>query len=481
MIELSKCPQCAADDVVNIAGKDFCMRCGTPAEDNTAMGVSEQPQVQTQPQPQVQPQSQAQQAPQPTSPIDTPSQVAATGVVQKFNTQATQVAAITDAALQSPPAQLQAEHEANDSTIKPSIMASTAPELNANPAPMEQIPSQANQSIPVSVALHAPATEPQPQPQAQAQAQAQMQPQPQVQIQPQPQPQPNVLAQQVPNFDTPAPPVAQSNFESLTLDRKASGVLSDDQFDQLKQSVSSENTITPQPSAPPANTVQQTNPVQPTNPVQQTNPVPPANPVQPTNPVQQTNPVHNTGKLAMATDVYSLANGDQASTGPSTTPEQPKAGIKKAFKPAAIAVSIAALFMTGAYIWRVNYPSLAFKIASAKAGISATMPGYVPTGYNLGSQIQTNPGSVSYALINSDANKKITVTQSKTDWDSQALAENYVAPKAENYLALQAQGLTIYVLGQNQATWVNKGTWYKIDSPDQPLNQDQIIKIATSL
>ena len=121
MIELSKCPQCAADDVVNIAGKDFCMRCGTPAEDNTAMGVSEQPQVQTQPQPQVQPQSQAQQAPQPTSPIDTPSQVAATGVVQKFNTHATQVAASTDTTLQSPPAQLQAEHEANDITIKPSI------------------------------------------------------------------------------------------------------------------------------------------------------------------------------------------------------------------------------------------------------------------------------------------------------------------------------------------------------------------------
>ncbi|MCX6806496.1 MAG: hypothetical protein NTY56_03560, partial [Patescibacteria group bacterium] len=115
MIELSKCPQCAADDVVNIAGKDFCMRCGTPAEDNTAMGISEQPQSQAQPQPQ--------QAPQPTSPIDTPTQVATTGVVQKFNTHATQVAASTDAPLQNPPAQLQPEHGANDSTIQPSIMA----------------------------------------------------------------------------------------------------------------------------------------------------------------------------------------------------------------------------------------------------------------------------------------------------------------------------------------------------------------------
>ena len=34
MIELSECPNCASDDQVTIAGKIFCMRCGTPAEDN---------------------------------------------------------------------------------------------------------------------------------------------------------------------------------------------------------------------------------------------------------------------------------------------------------------------------------------------------------------------------------------------------------------------------------------------------------------
>ena len=109
------------------------------------------------------------------------------------------------------------------------------------------------------------------------------------------------------------------------------------------------------------------------------------------------------------------------------------------------------------------------------------MPGYVPAGYNLGGRIQTNPGTVSYSLLGGSNDNRISVTQSKTDWDSQALAENYVAPKAENYLALQAQGLTIYVLGKNEATWVNKGTWYKLDSKGQDLNQDQIIKIATSL
>lgn len=109
------------------------------------------------------------------------------------------------------------------------------------------------------------------------------------------------------------------------------------------------------------------------------------------------------------------------------------------------------------------------------------MPGYMPGGYRLIGEIKTNPGSVSYNLVNDSKDKKISISQTKTDWDSQALAENYVAPKAGNYLALQAQGLTVYMLGDSQATWVNKGTWYTIDSPNQSLTQDQAIKIATSL
>jgi hypothetical protein len=264
-----------------------------------------------------------------------------------------------------------------------------------------------------------------------------------------------------------------ASFEAMTLDKKA-GVLSDDQFDQLNKSVSSSNSITPESISAHTEVPMNHEPI-----VAMTQA--PEVPAQPANP--------SANGIAMSTDLHPTGSNLHNTVGAtqSTVGDMPEhkektsKKAKKVLKPAAIAVSIAALFATGAYIWKVNYPSLAFKIASAKAGMSATMPGYVPTGYNLGSQIQTNPGTVSYNLINSSANKKITVTQSKTDWDSQALAENYVSPKAENYLALQAQGLTIYVLGHNQATWVNKGTWYKLDSPNQPLNQDQIIKIATSL
>jgi hypothetical protein len=399
MIELSKCPSCAADDRVTIAGKDFCMRCGTPMEDNAKMGVVGDSQAQ----------------PQVVADINQSPNPGVVNSVQKFNEHADASVMLhskqpnmptvqnNEVGVFYPPPRMEQTQASND--------------YGNNASALAAVPLQNTQSVPSAASV--------------------------------------------------------ASFEAMTLDKKA-GVLSDDQFDQLNKSVSSSNSITPESISAHTEVPMNHEPI-----VAMTQA--PEVPAQPAN--------ASANGIAMSTDLHPTGSNLHNTVGAtqSTVGDMPEhkektsKKAKKVLKPAAIAVSIAALFATGAYIWKVNYPSLAFKIASAKAGMSATMPGYVPTGYNLGSQIQTNPGTVSYNLINSSADKKITVTQSKTDWDSQALAENYVSPKAENYLALQAQGLTIYVLGQNQATWVNKGTWYKLDSPNQPLNQDQIIKIATSL
>ena len=51
----------------------------------------------------------------------------------------------------------------------------------------------------------------------------------------------------------------------------------------------------------------------------------------------------------------------------------------------------------------------------------------------------------------------------------------------DKYTALQAEGLTIYIYNNNQASWVNHGTWYRIEGQDHGLSKDQIIKMATSL
>ena len=488
MIELSKCPQCAPNDRATIAGMEFCMRCGTPAEDNQAMSN-----------------------PQAGGSAIQPS-------VAKFS--ATPPPVLPDITSVPAPA----------ITALPSIIAAPAPAIpptaplepvNIVPnAPIPQVPAT---NPPTAVEPIAPVALPQPEP---VLSTALPQPEPVLSTalpQPEPagttattasspqaaaadlplanvQPTNQPLAMQEPagqalaaadiylqSADTRQLPPPVSNVPNglaspgnLNIDSQP-GVLSDAQFASLGHALAPNNPVDSQPA--PNDTL-------PLNPATPPAPVPVVQAVvSDITPLAAPVPERTAVPARISNDIYASPTASLATAVETQEPatEKPKAmpssgsSIRKILKPAGVAVSILVLFMTGAYIWKVNYPSLAFKIASAKAGIAATIPGYIPSGYNLGSDIQANPGSVSYYLQNKQDAKKISISQSKTNWDSQALAEDYVAPKAENYLALQAQGLTIYVLGSNQATWVNHGTWYKIDSPDQALDQDQIIKIATSL
>ncbi len=158
-----------------------------------------------------------------------------------------------------------------------------------------------------------------------------------------------------------------------------------------------------------------------------------------------------------------------------------KSSKSSVFKPATVALSMVGMVLVGLYVWQINYPNLAFKVASGKAGINASLPNYLPSGWRVAGNIQSSPGVISYNLSSGDNNQRMNVQETKSDWDSQALAENYVAQKSDNYLALQSQGLTIYMYGNNQASWINNGTWYRLEGDHSGLNQDQVIKIATSL
>ncbi len=159
----------------------------------------------------------------------------------------------------------------------------------------------------------------------------------------------------------------------------------------------------------------------------------------------------------------------------------PQAKVGHSFTASSAVMSIVGLILVAGYIWQVNYPNLAFKVAASKAGISANAPSYVPSGWKLSNNIKTSPGVVSYNIESANNKQQVAITQAKTDWDSQALAENYVTSKSAKYLALQAQGLTIYMYGDNQASWINHGNWYRLEGQNHGLDQDQIIKIATSL
>lgn len=150
-------------------------------------------------------------------------------------------------------------------------------------------------------------------------------------------------------------------------------------------------------------------------------------------------------------------------------------------KPLSVGAAALAVLIMGGYIWVNNYNNLSIRTASQRAGIVASLPHYTPSDYKLNGPISYGTGFVSFNLKNSkDTSKNIAVIQRKSDWDSASLLELYVSPKTKDYVAVDSQGLKIYLYGDGQATWVNRGLQYVVQA-NSSLSRDQIVKMAQSL
>ena len=166
----------------------------------------------------------------------------------------------------------------------------------------------------------------------------------------------------------------------------------------------------------------------------------------------------------------------------------PAADHKPAFAPASgsaasiksIMAATAAVAIMGGYIWLSNYNTLTVKAAGKKAGIQASLPGYVPSSYSLSGPIAYSAGVVSLQFKSPSVPGALTITQTKSDWNSAALLQLYVNNRSTSYVSVENQGLTIYLYNGNQVAFVNKGIKYDIVG-DTHLSRDQVLKIAESL
>jgi hypothetical protein len=144
-----------------------------------------------------------------------------------------------------------------------------------------------------------------------------------------------------------------------------------------------------------------------------------------------------------------------------------------------ILTSTLALLILGGYLTYITLPSISLKVAASRAGVNAVMPEYKPDGYSLDGPITYSPGEVviSYKSNTNDTGYKLV--QKATNWDSQAVLDNYVGKLTDNYLTFQERGVTVYTFG-SKAAWVNGGLLYTIDG-NAGLSSDQILHLATSL
>lgn len=166
------------------------------------------------------------------------------------------------------------------------------------------------------------------------------------------------------------------------------------------------------------------------------------------------------------------------------TRKQPTATKKRFLKRHPRAMSIVsatlALVMLGGYLTYLNMPALSVRVAAAQAGINAAYPNYRPDGYSLNGPVAYNQGQVTMKFAANGGPQSYTIKQTKSGWDSAAVLDNYVTPKAgSSYIPYTERGLTIYAYDGN-AAWVNGGILYTVEG-DAPLSSDQLRRIATSL
>lgn len=148
------------------------------------------------------------------------------------------------------------------------------------------------------------------------------------------------------------------------------------------------------------------------------------------------------------------------------------------------AIGLSALVVTTgmllALVATQSAPTVKMRIASAKAGFQASLPGNSPAGFHLG-DLSYGAGAVAINYeSNSDQDRKFSITQKTSAWDSTTLRDAFVADTDKNFRVVEDGGLTIYLYGDNNATWVNDGVWYQVQG-NGSLSDRQLVDIAKSL
>ncbi|MBR3257171.1 hypothetical protein IKG02_02700 [Candidatus Saccharibacteria bacterium] len=144
----------------------------------------------------------------------------------------------------------------------------------------------------------------------------------------------------------------------------------------------------------------------------------------------------------------------------------------------ALACSVVAVGLIG-YFVSTNTPDLSVRVAAMQSGIEASYPSYVPRGYSL-SDIVSKEGELEMTFTNSEGASFI-LSEEKSAWDNNTLESNYVKQTwNNNYTSIREQGITIFISGSD-ASWVNGGILYKLNSSGNALTKKQIKSIVTSL
>jgi hypothetical protein len=143
-----------------------------------------------------------------------------------------------------------------------------------------------------------------------------------------------------------------------------------------------------------------------------------------------------------------------------------------------VSAFVFAFVVTGAFASQ-NMDNVKMSLASSKAGFSGSLPNYQPSGYRMHG-VNAAAGVIGVEYLSNSDDRAYNLTQKQSSWDSTTLENEFVAGQADDYDTVDAGGLIIFTYGNGQATWVDGGVWYQLQS-NGALSNRQLADLARSL
>lgn len=155
---------------------------------------------------------------------------------------------------------------------------------------------------------------------------------------------------------------------------------------------------------------------------------------------------------------------------------------KSRINPKIFIISAGILVLAGlaGYFSYNRVPQLSLQIAASNAGFNGHLPNNTPSGYALKSPIESAKGNIVLNYSSNSDGRKFVISQKPSNWSSESLLSNVFKQSKLNYQTYHDKGLTVYVYGGSNATWVNNGVWYTVTGHDA-LSSQQLLALAGSM
>lgn len=141
------------------------------------------------------------------------------------------------------------------------------------------------------------------------------------------------------------------------------------------------------------------------------------------------------------------------------------------------AATLSVIVLAGVIAYQ-NATSIKLQFASAKAGFAVSLPNKQPAGYRL-SHLNYQNGLAAFDFQSNTDDRAYTIVEKASPWNSQALRDSFVANN-KDYQSVSLGGRTVYLYGPQNATWVDGGVWYTVET-NGALSNRQLVDLAASL